>query len=268
MATLWLIGRFDSRDAAPLAAEVRSAFPDAAVFQFDSPAEAMASATTPADLVIVVQHRPREFSQREIDELIGTQPLARFVAALGPWCASHGRSERAWPEATTVPLWDAAARLRREAAVLAGSRTGLPLTASRDEAILFDLDPTVSNGPPASVDFDIADRALRDLLIDLVGRPALAPSPSDGGAGSVLAWDADPLGDDRLRQLSAIRASRPSIRLVALTALPTASDIARLRQAGADAVLPKPFRLGEFRAAAVRQRFQGNHERHEPHERI
>lgn len=140
MTVVWLIGRFDIAEAATIAVELPALLAGAEVCRFDSPSDALRYATrTPADIVLVVQHRPAEFSRRDAEALVGTLQLARFVVGLGPWCASHGRSERLWPEAVAVPLAEVTSRLRREAAGHAAGEPPLPLTAGREELLLAGL---------------------------------------------------------------------------------------------------------------------------------
>jgi hypothetical protein len=90
------------------------------------------------DLVVVCQHWPDEFTERDVRRLLTLSPLARLSCCYGPWCQSDGRSRDIWPLATRVPVESAAGRIARELEVLAGLRRPLPLTASRDEVFLFD----------------------------------------------------------------------------------------------------------------------------------
>jgi hypothetical protein len=90
------------------------------------------------DLVVVCQHWPDEFTERDVRRLMVLYPLARVTCCYGPWCQSDGRSRDIWPLATRVPVCSAAGRIRRELDVLAGLCRPLPLTASRDEVFLFD----------------------------------------------------------------------------------------------------------------------------------
>jgi hypothetical protein len=92
------------------------------------------------DLVIVCQHWPDEFSERDIQRLVGRYPLARVTCCYGPWCRSDGRRRDLWPFAVRVPVEAVAGRIRREREVLAGRRQPLPLTASRDEVFVFDAE--------------------------------------------------------------------------------------------------------------------------------
>jgi hypothetical protein len=90
------------------------------------------------DLVVVCQHWPDEFTERDVRRILTRYPLARLTCAYGPWCQSDGRSRDIWPLAARVPAADAPNRLRRERDVIAGCIRPLPLTASRDEVFLFD----------------------------------------------------------------------------------------------------------------------------------
>jgi hypothetical protein len=90
------------------------------------------------DLVVICQHWPDEFTERDVRRLLTLYPLARLTCCYGPWCQSDGRSRDIWPLAVRVPAAAAPDRLRRELDVIAGRTRPLPLTASRDEVFLFD----------------------------------------------------------------------------------------------------------------------------------
>jgi hypothetical protein len=90
------------------------------------------------DLVVVCQHWPDEFTERDVRRILTLFPLARLACCYGPWCQSDGRSRDIWPLAVRVPAAAAPDRLRRELDVVAGRIRPLPLTASRDEVFLFD----------------------------------------------------------------------------------------------------------------------------------
>lgn len=90
------------------------------------------------DLVLVCQHWPDEFTERDMLRILALYPLARLTCCYGPWCQSDGRSRDIWPLAARVPVQAAAERIARELEVVAGTRRPLPLTASRDEVFLFD----------------------------------------------------------------------------------------------------------------------------------
>ena len=91
-----------------------------------------------ADLVVVCQHWPDEYTSAEVRAVLRAVPLARLICCYGPWCGSDGRTRDVWPLAVRVAAAQGARRIDFELEVLAGSRWPLPLTASRDEIVLFD----------------------------------------------------------------------------------------------------------------------------------
>ncbi len=93
-----------------------------------------------ADLVVVCQHWPDEYTAGEVRAVLRAFPLARLICCYGSWCGSDGRTRDVWPLAVRVPAAQVARRIDLELDVLAGSRWPLPLTASRDEIFLFDPD--------------------------------------------------------------------------------------------------------------------------------
>jgi hypothetical protein len=90
--------------------------------------------------VIVCQHWPDEYTAAEVRQMLGAFPLARLICCYGPWCASDGRTRDVWPLSVRVPAEFAPRRIDLELEVLAEARSPLPLTASRDEIVLFDPD--------------------------------------------------------------------------------------------------------------------------------
>ncbi len=104
-----------------------------------------------ADLVIVCQHWPDEYTAAEVRAVLRAFPLARLVCCYGSWCSSDGRTRDVWPLAVRVPAEWAARRIALELEVLAGTRWPLPLTASRDEIFLFDPEMGIET-PAASTD--------------------------------------------------------------------------------------------------------------------
>jgi hypothetical protein len=95
-----------------------------------------------ANLVLVCQHWPDEFSEPDVRRLLTRHPLARIVCCYSPWCESDGRTRTTWPLAVRVPIRCAVERIDRELEVLGDKRAPLPLTASRDEIFRFDATPT------------------------------------------------------------------------------------------------------------------------------
>jgi hypothetical protein len=250
MSTIWLIGS-SGRELDQAASAILSQVPGAALFVFHSPASALASREPCADLVLIHQNRPKEYSRNEVRELIGSHPLARFVVSLGPWCASSARSEQLWPEGIMVPHWAVEQRLRHEAAVLDGRRHGSPLTAGRDEVLAAESETAREPGHAGFVVVRSPDRSLAATLEDavLAAGGVVATEEAALSRGGALLWDVDPLEAARLRQVSAARCAWPLCRIVALTAVPMRPVASALRRAGADLVLSKPSLQSQLAAA-------------------
>lgn len=262
MNHVWLVGSFEGTDAADVPACAIDALPGATFRIFRTPKVAATWNHEPADVVLVVQHRPREFALSEIASLIGSQPLAQLLVGLGTWCGSSARSEAAWPESVIVPLWDLRSNLRRIARELEQANVSTPWqTSGRDELLLGEREdlrsragcagrvtqswsnPDGTAGPMGEVLVESVDRVFAESLREIVGEflrtePAACPTP-------IALFDADPL-PRRLASLTEMRHERATARIIALVDQPTRSTVDRLTRAGADAVVAKPFRAAQL----------------------
>ena len=92
------------------------------------------------DLVIVCQSWPDEFSAAAVTSALGRWPLSLWVVCFGAWCASDGRTRTIWPLSVRVPADESRSRLQHVWRILRDQRESpLPLTASRDETLEFDV---------------------------------------------------------------------------------------------------------------------------------
>lgn len=98
------------------------------------------AATEPlADVIIVCQAWPDEFSATEVSAAISRWPLSIWVCCYGAWCSADGRTRSIWPVSVRVPVNEAAVRLDHVWDIVTRQRGNpLPLTASRDEVFEFD----------------------------------------------------------------------------------------------------------------------------------
>ncbi|WP_437203783.1 hypothetical protein [Planctomicrobium sp. SH664] len=108
-----------------------------AVRGFASLAELFA-ASVPADVLLVCQHSPDEYSPADILDVLEMYPLARIIVVQGIWCQSYGRTRQGWPAAVCVRGEEAIGRIEKELQVLKGDREPLPWTAALDEIFAFD----------------------------------------------------------------------------------------------------------------------------------
>jgi hypothetical protein len=93
---------------------------------------------SPADLILVLQHDPDEYSRSDVRSLLEKFPISRVVNCQSEWCASAGRTRQIWPPAICVSQAAAPQRIRQELEILAGQRAPLPWTAGLDEIFAFD----------------------------------------------------------------------------------------------------------------------------------
>ena len=199
-------------------------------------------------IVIILQNWPDEYLRRELEQLLATWPLARFVCCYGPWCASDGRTREVIPFAVRVPVYQARQRIRRELAVLRGQHVPLPLTAARDECFLFDRSAKVSANPTTlseiRVGFDIADRAFQRYWLELSQHAGFGIAAGD--QPDVVIVDPEP---DRIRSTDKLRAvvrlHRPAC-VVAVLSLPCTADLQRLDEASVARAIPRMCSLQEL----------------------
>ena len=223
------------------------------------------------DLAVVCQSWPDEFSQAEVERLLSLLPLARWVCCYGAWCESDGRSRSIWPLSVRVPVCCAAARIRRQLAVIQGEQTVLPLTAARNEIIEFDAPVDLSlreSGLPVFV--KSPDPELRCWIQDLLAKVGCrivpchelrSASNSDSAApvrqtrrfqnkprtvaqaeissAVTLIWDVDPWSDRTANELQDFHQRNPHVTIIALTGFALAEDVVVIEQCGAAAVVPK-----------------------------
>ncbi len=99
-----------------------------------------ANADSEPDLVIICQSWPDEFSASEATIALGRWPLSLWVVCYGAWCASDGRTRTVWPLSVRVSVDESCSRLNHLWRILREQREApLPLTASRDESLEFDV---------------------------------------------------------------------------------------------------------------------------------
>ena len=193
-----------------------------------------------AELVVVLESHPDEYSARDIDALFSAAPTSRIVCCAGAWSESAGRTRKFWTLALRVPAAAAIARLEREWALLhhQPASTFLPPTGSREEWFAAHHPALAATEPASSTSIRVAspDSAYRQMLADLLAAAGFLVVPPDRDDASVILWDADPWSADRLAEIRRLTAAGP---VLALTGWITPELEAELSRAGVQAVLPK-----------------------------
>jgi hypothetical protein len=220
-----------------------------AVGDAESALAALEDGRTSADLIVVAQAYPGQFSHEAVDRLRRAAPTGRIVGLLGSWCEGEPRSGQPWPATIRIYWHEWEARVRQEIARLqsgASSSWSLPITAGEEERLLLSAEerPARREGLIAvcTPEFD-----MQDWLRAAAARRGYAsvwvlphrPVHVEGVTAAV--FDAtDGRGDEAvwLERLAVAIAPAP---IVALWNLPRVDERNRALGAGARAVLCKPL---------------------------
>jgi hypothetical protein len=154
----------------------------------DTATAALGEGNVAADVIVVAQAFPAQFSHRAIDGLRRAAPLARVLGLMGSWCEGETRSGSPWP-ATARTYWHQwPARCNRQLHRLATGETcswALPPTATDEERLLIDAcqdEAARLSHPPgqnANAVFSGADIPVCPGRRDQEGRQECLPHCSD-----------------------------------------------------------------------------------------
>ncbi|MEN6405836.1 MAG: hypothetical protein ABFC77_05125 [Thermoguttaceae bacterium] len=224
------------------------------------------------DLIVAAQAFPDQISHAAIARLRRLAPLARVVGLLGSWCEGEMRTGSPWPGAVRVYGHQWASRAGRQLQRMASGKScawSLPPTATEEERLLADADPATTptdskkSGGLATTPTDskksgglvlIHSRSpemaewlstmCRSRGYATLWRREPASTYTDGVRAAI--FDADRFGDASCAELRRLVESvRPS-PVVALMTFPRAEDRRRAMQAGATAIVSKPFVLEDL----------------------
>ncbi len=193
------------------------------------------------EMAIVFEPFPGATGESVLLAAFDRWPLTRWICVAGPWCESAMRRGTAWPPATWCPPARLDARLAAERRALEGAAPPPPLTAERDEIVLFEqpagfallpeaIDAVAVNGaatgsPHGCATFVVAaaDRHLRTLVARLIREAGgvvaaevasveafARPGDPQGTLRppGVLVWDADPWSEVRRKTLERLSRQR------------------------------------------------------------
>ena len=193
-----------------------------------------------ADLVVVCQNWPDEFSKADVQQLLSLFPLARWVCCFGVWCESDGRNRDLWPPAIRTPARNAEARIRRELAVLKDTHPALPLTASRDETYEFDCAVRFPKTTGFRVRVNSPDfqfrRTLEEMLL-AAGHHVIRQQNDQ--LPDIVLWDADPWSERLAIEIQDFHARHPDVAVLALMTFAHPEMIEAIKACGAVNVVPK-----------------------------
>ncbi len=262
---VWMVGDWQRAEFAPAVAylrrEVRLSLPlsdsrGSGVFGDDDSSrqnECSAKDGGPRpdpDLILLVASRPGRFSAAEVEAVHRRAPLARLVALLGSWCEGEVRSGRPWPGVTRIYAHQWQARLPREL------ETWQPRTATEIDR-LMNVRPS-NKSQRQLIGIAAAQRSMFDALAAAChsfGQDAvwLLPNlpPPVQRVDAVIA-DATLDLPTELAHLNELREQLHKPPALLLLNCPRQSDIEQASQAGAAAILAKPYLLADLAAELER----------------
>lgn len=218
--------------------------------------ERAGASVAPPELVLVAAPRPRMATQEHVEQLGAVAPLARLVVVAGSWCEGEWRTGR--PPSGAVRLyWHELASWWRTALESLAAGTAPPWSAPLDEprAGLFDIkggQPSVAELGFIAVDsvdyatFETIAAGLSALGWRCRWRPrhrSQFAKNDDAAAFAGGIWDGGQLGATELQDLRQFCQRLPARRapVIALVDYPRAEHAAAIAEAGAMAVIGKPY---------------------------
>jgi hypothetical protein len=230
---------------------------------YEDAAAALTSRNLAADdnepaAILLIQSRPGQIADRDVERLHAAAPLARLVALVGPWCEGEMRSGRPWPGVVRIPWGAWQLRLMHELGLSeqdGSSAAPLPRTvtaAERIEISLAALDQRecICRTAAISTNSRANYQSIADLLQQL-GIRSIWHSSSPGElfphADLVIfdGWDQVPMEVDWLPEADP-RSSSPRLLLLHF---PRPDDHVRAAKLGIAAVLAQPLLVTDVRSA-------------------
>ncbi len=208
----------------------------------------------PPEIIVVAQSRPGQFAPSAIERLHKASPLSRLVALLGSWCEGETRTGHPWPGVVRVYWHQWLPRCAEEFQRLSSGGPAvwnLPRTVSDAEQLLYaTVRPRSSRAELIAIhadrfaEFDALSDACQSSGFATVWLAAFQAQYVHGAAAII--WDGtscDPAEAERLSSLATMMNPTP---IIAVLAFPRLEDRDRALQAGAAAVVSKPFLLNDL----------------------
>jgi DNA-binding NarL/FixJ family response regulator len=264
-----LVGNTDRSEFRPARAALETlgqvtSRPDA-----EAAADLLSSGQVTADVIIIAQSYPGQFSHEAIDRLRRLAPLARVLGLLGSWCEGEMRSGDPWPAPIRVYWHQWLPRCERELGRMhrgQGSGWGLPITATDEERLLLELvEPSAGQvqrdasglspmmGRQGLVAIHSRSYEMQDWLSAVLRGRGLStvwlrpPRPARvEGAAAAIFDGSDCRGEelDELKHLRDMLGPPPADNtapIIALLDFPRIEDYHRVLGAGATAMVSKPL---------------------------
>lgn len=260
------IGEMDRDEFAPARAVLAA---QTELAQADSVAQALSmlrGTTAAAQLLVLAQSWPGQFTHSEVDRLRAAAPLSRVWELAGCLCEGQLRSGRPWPAVLRCYSHQAAARFAQQFARLEQALPvawDFPVTASDEERLISTAEEVPHQGSGLIIivadDRDwsaaLADAAAQRGYARLVVRPHVlaaavgtAESPAStwiAGAAAVL-WDATDAALHDADAIDCLRVAFGKAPILATVGFPRPESIRAGLAGGIASVLAKPLDIEDF----------------------
>jgi hypothetical protein len=249
-AAVWIVGNWRHADFAAAVAWLNEV---SHCIVFDSAATAAESLGSSwlerePEAILLVQSRPGQLGDRDIEQLHAAAPLARLVALVGPWCEGEMRSGRAWPGVVRVPWRGWQSRLPQ---VLGLDRSDeeraerLPRTATETERIERSIVTVAANRrfrrmALVRTNSRLTFESIADALAQL-GMKAVWRCGADRSALAAIVEICD-----GWEQLPAAETALPCVLVLHF---PRPDDVLRAQSLGIAAVVAQPLLMADLAAA-------------------
>jgi CheY-like chemotaxis protein len=226
----------------------------AVVRQPEAAADALDRGQLAADVIVVAQAHPGQFSHPAIERLRRSAPSARLLALLGSWCEGETRSGRPWPGVIRTYWHQWAPRCDRQLGRICRgqeSAWGLPATATDEERLLLGAEQPPATRPGLIGIYTRAFQVQDWLSAALQGRGCSTvwlrpPHPARLRGAAAVIFDASDCRGQELEQLTRLAAAAGPAPTIALLDFPRIEDRQRALAAGAAAVVSKPLELDDL----------------------
>jgi len=206
------------------------------------------------DVIVVARSYPDQFSYEAIDRLRRLAPLARVLVLLGSWCEGEMRTGQPWPGVVRTYWHQWPPRSAQQFDRMGrGARCAwaLPVTATEEERLLLTAEEPVADRQGLIAiharSFEMADwlsAACRSCGLSTVWlRP---PRPARVEGPTAVLFDGSDGRDGEVREIERLSTLFAPAPVIALLDFPRIETYRRLLDAGAAAVVSKPFHIEDL----------------------
>jgi hypothetical protein len=208
----------------------------------------LASVEARPELIVVAQSRPDAICIEEVSQLRRASPLAGIVALLSSWCEGETRTGRPWPGVARIYWYEFPAWWHRQLRLRAANRC--PDWARPASQSPRQIEPGRPRSRSGLIVLRTPQRDNADALADALNQAGhstawqrydRARAQTRGALAGI--WDGSQLSDAETTDLAAFctHMSRDCAPVVVLLDFPRRDRVDRAYEAGATAVLGKPY---------------------------